>query len=245
MDAMAPELTSRLRSVRLPLRGKDDASLLSWRSGQPTCVEEGYDAAHPVWRERLGVAGHHAIPVLVEKKAAAVIVLETGAPAPDPAALHLVFHAGRALERVRLAEESKLRRGQLATLRETSRMAAEAQATPAALTRLTKAAAQTLGARGAGLWLTENGGRQISLTACYGPDDDNENRARADELTPLAEACVFQREATRLRRTEARRRRPASRPGGRGGASRPGSPARRHRALRPRRAVALSQGVRA
>jgi signal transduction histidine kinase len=144
------------------------------------------------------VAGHQAIPVLVEGKPSAVIVLETGAPAPDPAALRLAAHAGRALERVRLAQENKLRRAQLATLRETARMAAEAQTLPSALARLTKAATQTLGARGAGLWLTENGGRTVALVAAYGPDDDNENRARADELNPLAHACVFQREAPLL-----------------------------------------------
>jgi signal transduction histidine kinase len=198
MDAMAPELTSRLRTVRFPFRGRDDASLTSWRSAQPACVEEGYDAAHPVWRERLGVAGHQAIPILSENKPAAMIVLETGRPAPDPATLRLVAHAGRALERVRLSHETKLRRAQLATLRETARMAAEAQTLPATLHRLTKAAAQTLGARGAGLWLTENGGRQIVLHAAYGADDENENRARADELSALAEACVFQRESALL-----------------------------------------------
>src|SRR5262249_60343949 len=131
-------------------------------------------------------------------KPGAVVVLETGSPAPDPAALRLVAHAGRALERVRLAQEAKLRRSQLATLRETARVAAEAQTLPSALARMTKAAAQTLGARGAGLWLTENGGRQVVLTAAYGPDDDHENRARADELNPIAEACVFQRESTLL-----------------------------------------------
>jgi len=195
MDAMAPELTSRLRTVRLPFRGRGDASLESWRKATPVCVEEGYDDAHPVWRERLGVAGHQAIPVVSEGKPVAVIVLETGSSSPDSETLSLVTHAGRAYERVRLAREAKLRRSQLATLRETARMASEAQSLPAALARLTKACAQTLGARGAGLWLTEASGRSLSLAQAYGPDDESENRARADELTAVAEACVFQRES--------------------------------------------------
>src|SRR5262249_57291232 len=184
---------ARLRRVRLPFGGRGDASLESWRKATPVCVEEGYDDAHPVWRERLGVAGHQAIPVVSEGKPVAVIVLESGSAAPDPELRSLVTHAGRAYERVRLAREAKLRRSQLATLRETARMASEAQSLPAALARLTKACAQTLGARGAGLWLTEAGGRSLSLAQAYGPDDESENRARAAELTPVAEGCVFQR----------------------------------------------------
>lgn len=198
MDGMAPELTSRVRAVRFPFRGREDASLAAWKSAVPVCVVDGYDDAHPVWRERLGVGGHQALPLAVEGRAVAVIVLETGAQAPDAGALRLVGHAGRALERVRLLHESRLRRGQLATLRENARMAAEAQTLTAALTRLTRAAAQTLGARGAGLWLTEAGGRRVVLTAAHGPDDESENKARADELAALAEACVFQREAPLL-----------------------------------------------
>src|SRR5262249_17379926 len=188
VGALGPRLTARPRPGWVPFRRGGAAGLRGWRTATPAWVGGGYHDAPPVWRERLGVAGHQAIPVVSEGKPVAVIVLETGSSSPDSETLSLVTHAGRAYERVRLAREAKLRRSQLATLRETARMASEAQSLPAALARLTKACAQTLGARGAGLWLTEAGGRSPSLAQADGPDDESENPARADEAPPAGQA---------------------------------------------------------
>jgi len=193
-DAVAPELTSRLRSLRLSFEGRDDVTLASWRSGQAT-TSGGAPAAHPIWEERLGVTSFHALPVLSDSGPEAVIVLacDPGA-APPPLVLALAAQCGRTLARLHAAGGAKLRRGQLATLRETARAASESQTLPAGLQRVTRSAAQALGARGAALWLTDAAGRALSLTAVFGDPDETETRARALELVPLAEACVFHRE---------------------------------------------------
>jgi len=198
MDAAAPELTARIRVVRLPFGGRADVTLRAWRDREPLAAVDGNEVAHPVWKERLGVASFLALPVLQTEGTIAVLVIEMASPACSESMICLVAHAERAIERLRLIQESKLRRAQLATLRESARVAAEAQSLPAGLSRLTRAAAQTLGARGAGLWLTEPGGRTLALAATHGPDDDAENRARADEFSALADACVFQRESPLL-----------------------------------------------
>ena len=193
-DAVAPELTSRLRSLRLSFEGRDDVTLASWRAATPA-TSGGATAAHPVWEERLGVVSFHALPVLSEEGPEAVIVLPCGETTePPPLALALVAQCGRALARLRAAADARLRRGQLATLRETARAAGEAQTLPAGLQRVTRSAAQALGARGAALWLTDAAGRTLTLSAIFGDPDESETRARALELAPLAEACVFHRE---------------------------------------------------
>jgi signal transduction histidine kinase len=200
-EGLAPELTGLVRSLHLPLEEGVDAAVTCCLDGRLRRVAAGDPRVSPLWCERLGVRGYAAAPVMVGGQAEAVLVVDRlsgdGLPPAggEEVLAFLATHAGRAIAALRSAERGRCRCAQLGAVREVARALCETQGLAAGLSRLTHAAVQALGARGAALWLTDDAGRKVRLERAVGPHDAEENSARSAELRPLAEACVFRRES--------------------------------------------------
>jgi signal transduction histidine kinase len=203
-EALAPELTGLVRTLHLPIAEGGDPAAASCIDGRPRRATSRDGEMSPLWCERLGVRAYVAAPVAMAGRAEAVLVATRaggdGLPAGGAEAMlaFLAAQAGLAVAGLRAVERGRLRRAQLDTVREVVRGLCEPQGLGAALARLTRVTAQASGAQGASLWLTDATGRGVRLERAVGPHDSDENAARAGELRPLAEACVFQRESPLL-----------------------------------------------
>jgi signal transduction histidine kinase len=202
-EVLAPELTGLVRTLHLPIAEGGDPAAACCVDGQARRAAAGDREVSSVWCERLGVRAYVAAAVTVVGRTEAVLVASRGGAEALPAGAEeaLAFlgaQAGLAIAGLRAVEKGRLRRAQLDTVREVVRGLCEPQGLAGALARLTRVAAQASGARGAALWLTDASGRGVRLERAVGPYDSDENAARAEQLRPLAEACVFQRESPLL-----------------------------------------------
>lgn len=205
-DSVSPELTGLVRALRFPLEDGVDASAACALSGGPRRTPAGDPELSALWSQRMDVRGFSAVPIRVAGEVEAVLVAEcfvgdgTLAPQAEQALAFLAQQAGRALEAQRWAILARMRKAQLANVRDVARGLLEPTSLTAGLERLARVAAQAVGASHAAFWVKEPRGRALRLECVHGPEDTPENTAVAGELLPLAEACAYRRESPLLDR---------------------------------------------
>ncbi len=210
LEAAAPESTTRVRTLALPLE-PGVHSLLdeclakgAARLGASTAGQAGVGAT-TTWGDRLALGGCAAALVRASDQPVALLIADrafTGAGVSDDDVArlgHVARLAGAGVERARTSRLLAERGGQLATLDEAGKSAVQATSLRTELALLVRAATQTLSCRGGVLWRTAGERATLLLESVHVADDTCDPLREAHALEPLVRDALRERTARVVR----------------------------------------------